>query len=316
LLRENEGKVFGAVLALHDITERKALEVKLRHSQKLEAVGQLAAGIAHEINTPAQFIGDNLLFLADSFRAEQELLAKHQEVLRGLPVTPALEQALLTLKEAEEAADHGYVKENAPAAFVRTSDGIARIATIVNAMKEFAHPDQREKISADLNHALDTTLTIARNEYRYVADIETDFGELPQVACHLGDLNQVFLNLLVNAAHAIVDMVGTSGKKGRIRVSTRSEGDVVRIEIADTGSGIPESIRDRVFEPFFTTKEVGRGSGQGLAIARSVVVDKHGGSLTFESEIGKGTTFAIVLPIDRVRSRAPDARDATLTRAV
>jgi signal transduction histidine kinase len=139
---------------------------------------------------------------------------------------------------------------------------------------------------------------------------------LPQVACHLGDLNQVFLNLLVNAAHAIVDMVGTSGKKGRIRVSTRSEGDVVRIEIADTGSGIPESIRDRVFEPFFTTKEVGRGSGQGLAIARSVVVDKHGGSLTFESEIGKGTTFAIVLPIDRVRSRAPDARDATLTRAV
>ncbi len=295
----------GEVVAIYrDLTEQKKaeedqrqLETQLRQAQKLEAVGQLAAGIAHEINTPTQFIGDSLDFLSDSFRAEQELLAKYQEAVGTMAGTPGFESALQTLKGAEDAADHEYIKENAPAAFERALDGIARIAAIVRAMKEFAHPDQREKSPADLNHALETTLTIARNEYKYVADIETDFGELPPVACHLGDLNQAFLNLLVNAAHAIADVVGASGGRGRIRVSTRHEGSTVRIQIADTGRGIPENIRDRIFEPFFTTKEVGRGSGQGLPIARSVVVERHGGALTFESEIGKGTTFTITLPI-------------------
>jgi signal transduction histidine kinase len=164
-------------------------------------------------------------------------------------------------------------------------------------MKEFAHPDQKEKVSADLNRALQTTLNIARNEYKYVADVATEFGDLPPVFCHVGDLNQVFLNLIVNAAHAIGDVVRQSGRKGTIRIRTSQEGGLARIDIADTGAGIPEAIRQRVFEPFFTTKEVGKGTGQGLAIARSIVVSKHGGTLMFESEVGKGTTFTIRLPI-------------------
>jgi signal transduction histidine kinase len=164
-------------------------------------------------------------------------------------------------------------------------------------MKEFAHPDQNEKAPADLNQALQTTLNIARNEYKYVAEITTEFGELPLVRCHVGDLNQVFLNLIVNAAHAIGDRVGQRGSKGTIRIRTLREGDSVRIDIADTGSGIPASIRHRIFDPFFTTKEVGKGTGQGLAIARSIVVTKHHGSLTFDSEVGQGTTFTILLPM-------------------
>jgi signal transduction histidine kinase len=148
-----------------------------------------------------------------------------------------------------------------------------------------------------LSKALQTTLNIARNEYKYVANVTTELGDLPPVLCHVGDLNQVFLNLIVNAAHAIGDVVGQGGSKGTIRITTVREGDLVRIDIADTGSGIPEAIRHRIFDPFFTTKEVGKGSGQGLAIARSIVVTKHRGSLTFESAVGKGTTFTIRLPI-------------------
>jgi signal transduction histidine kinase len=152
---------------------------------------------------------------------------------------------------------------------------------------------------------LQTTLAIAKNEYKYVADVTTEFGDLPPVSCHAGDLNQVFLNLIVNAAHAIGDVVGQSGTKGTIRISTLTEGDMVRIDIADTGSGIPESIRRRIFDPFFTTKEVGKGTGQGLPIARDIVVAKHRGSLTFETEVGKGTTFTIRLPIDGGRPELP-----------
>jgi signal transduction histidine kinase len=164
-------------------------------------------------------------------------------------------------------------------------------------MKEFAHPDQREKAPADLNRALGTTLVIARNEYKYVADVETDLGDIPAVLCHVSDMNQVFLNLLVNAAHAIADVVKGSSTRGKIRVRTRQVDNHVCIEITDTGCGIPETIGERIYDPFFTTKEVGRGSGQGLAIARSIVVDKHGGSLSHGSVVGKGTTFKILLPI-------------------
>jgi len=190
---------------------------------------------------------------------------------------------------------------NVPGSLKSCEDGISRISTIVRAMKEFAHPDQREKAAVDLNQALQTTLAIAKNEYKYVADVTADFGDLPPVLCHVGDLNQVFLNLIVNAAHAIGDVVGQAGGKGSIRIRTLQEGNWARIDIADTGAGIPQSIRHRIFDPFFTTKEVGKGTGQGLAIARSIVVTKHHGSLTFETEVGKGTTFTIRLPIDGER---------------
>jgi two-component system, NtrC family, sensor kinase len=200
-------------------------------------------------------------------------------------------------ESAEIAADLDYLMENVPPAIADSIEGLGRIATIVRSMKEFAHPDQSEKVSADLNHAIQSTLIIARNEYKYVAELETDFGELPPVQCYLGEINQVVLNLLVNAAHAVADVVKDSGAIGKITVRTRIDGEEVEIAIGDSGTGIPESARARIFDPFFTTKEVGKGTGQGLAIARSVIVNKHGGTLRFDTECGKGTTFFIRLPV-------------------
>jgi signal transduction histidine kinase len=275
--------------------ERDKAEAELRLAQKLEAIGQLASGIAHEINTPMQYIGDSVYFLRESF---EELLgivdAQHQA---GAPGPGAGTGAGLDKADgAEEGAGLDYLRQRVPRALERTREGIERVSSIVRAMKEFAHPDSEEKCLTDLNRALSNALVVSRNEYKYVADVETDFGPIPLVPCHAGEINQVFLNLLVNAAHAIGDVVKGSGGKGLIRVRTALKEEVVVIQIEDTGTGIREEIRDRVFDPFFTTKPVGRGTGQGLAIARSIIVGKHGGSLTFSSEVGKGTTFTIHLP--------------------
>jgi PAS domain S-box-containing protein len=280
-----------------DITGRRALEFDLNRARKLEAVGQLAAGIAHEINTPAQFVGDSLQFLSSALADTLALTTTYREAIAKVAADPSYVHLAQEMQAAEETADLAYVEQNAPAASDRAREGITRIAAIVGAMKEFAHPDQREKAPADLNRALGTTLVIARNEYKYVADVETDLGDIPAVLCHVSDMNQVFLNLLVNAAHAISDVVKGSGARGKIRVRTRQVDNHVCIEISDTGCGIPETIGERIYDPFFTTKEVGRGTGQGLAIARSIVVDKHGGSLSHDSEVGKGTTFKILLPV-------------------
>ncbi|MBI5831003.1 MAG: PAS domain S-box protein [Armatimonadetes bacterium] len=277
-----------------DLTARRQLEAELGHARKLEAVGQLAAGIAHEINTPIQYVGDSVHFLREAFEGLSQVLSAYRESARAT----AGEAGLAALAAAEEEADLEFMLDNAPASLDRCFDGIDRVATIVRAMKDFAHPDQREKSPADLNKAIGSTLTIARNEYKYVAEVECSLGNLPLVSCHIGDLNQVFLNIIVNAAHAIGEAVGDSGKLGTIRVTTRREGDMVRLAIADTGHGIPDEIAGRVFDPFFTTKAVGKGSGQGLAIARSIVVEKHGGTLTFTSEVGQGTEFVIKLPIE------------------
>jgi PAS domain S-box-containing protein len=297
-LRDAEGSIFGAVSAWHDITERKALEVQLRHAQKLEAIGQLAAGIAHEINTPAQFVGDNLQFLRKAFEDLLPVLETYRQSLDALKDVPAAAEFLRRIAEIESLADSAYLEKDIPLACESALEGVSRIFKIVGAMKGFAHTDLQGKAVANLNQALENTCTIAHNEYKYVAGLETDLAELPDVFCDLSSLNQVFLNLLINASHAIADVVKSSGQHGTIRIRSAVEGDFVRISIEDTGCGIPEQIRHRVFDPFFTTKEVGRGTGQGLAIARSIVVDKHHGSLTFTSELGKGTTFTILLPID------------------
>jgi PAS domain S-box-containing protein len=300
----------GAVVSLSgivsDITERKQLEadhgrmeLELRVAQKLEAVGQLAAGIAHEINTPIQFVGDSVQFLKDSFDDLARLLADYRDACAAT-TGPEAEALRVRVEQAEADADIAYTQERVPAAFERTQDGIERVASIVRAMKEFAHP-QTEQAPADLNRALTTTLTIARNEYRYVAEIDTRFAELPPVVCNLSDLNQVFLNLIVNAAHAIQDTQSElPAANGTIRICTAHDGDTALVSISDTGGGIPDAIRTRIFDPFFTTKAVGRGSGQGLAIARAVV-EKHGGALTVETELGSGTTFTIRLPIAGVQ---------------
>jgi PAS domain S-box-containing protein len=293
-----DGKPVGVQGIGRDITGREVAEMELLHAQKLEAVGRLASGIAHEINTPIQFVGDNTRFLQDSFGCLQGLLNKYQEFLSTAASGTLRPDFLAEVRRAEEEADFAYLREEIPKALTQTLEGITRVSSIVRAMKDFAHPESKEMAAADLNKALLSTLTVARNELKYVSDVETDFGDLPLVVCNVGDLNQVFLNLLVNAAHAISDVVKGTGAKGKIRVRTVLEGKTVLITISDTGGGIPEAIRARIYDPFFTTKEVGRGTGQGLAIARSMVVNRHKGSLTFESEVGKGTTFYIRLPLD------------------
>jgi PAS domain S-box-containing protein len=287
-----------------DITERRRLEFELQQAQKLESIGRLAAGVAHEINTPVQFVSDSVHFLRDACQDLTEFVGKLRAIERGVVEGRAAEELSAAVADAErwEAdIDVEYLIENVRPAIDRSLEGLERITTIVRSMKEFAHPDQKEMCHADLNRAIESTLTIAHNEYKYVAVVERDLGEIPKVLCHLGDVNQAVLNIVVNAAHAISDAVEGTQNKGMIWVRTQLAGESVVIAIADTGNGIPKEIRDRIFDPFFTTKGVGRGTGQGLAIARSVIVDKHGGTLTVESETGKGTTFLISLPVAGVQ---------------
>ncbi len=281
-----------------DEEERRRLELELRLSQKLEAVGQLAAGIAHEINTPVQFVGDTIRFLDDAFSDLSGLTEAYVEVRDVVAALGTETDVLARLAAAEETADLDYLRERVPAALTRARDGIERVATIVRAIRDFAHPPTTVKGPVDINQALGSTLIVAANEYKYVADVECDLGELPPIVANAGDLNQVFLNLVVNAAHAIEDRLGDDGERGAIRIATTVEGDRVVVSISDTGVGITPEVAGRVFDPFFTTKEVGRGTGQGLAISHTIVHERHGGSLTFSSRVGEGTTFYVRLPID------------------
>ena len=263
-------------------------------AQKLEAVGQLAAGIAHEINTPMQYIGDSVYFLQGAFDDLRIAYERFQECVPIIRAAGGHEALLTAIEEAQEASDIAYLEAHVPRAFERTLEGIERVSSIVQAMREFAHPDQAEAMPADINRALQTALTVSRNEYKYVADIETEFGDLPPVICRLSEINQVLLNLIVNAAHAVEDVVRDTGERGVIGIRTEPHEGGVRISISDTGGGIPEDVQERVFEPFFTTKPVGKGTGQGLAIARAIV-RKHGGRLWLHSRVGEGTTFYIEL---------------------
>jgi two-component system NtrC family sensor kinase len=253
--------------------------------------------VAHEINTPVQFVSDSVHFVREAMDDLSQIVDKYRELRTATENGKDVAAAAKAAEEAEDDADLDYILENAPVALDRARDGLGRVAAIVRSMKEFAHPDRKEMAQSDLNQAIQSTLVIASNEYKYVAEVETDFAEIPLVNCYAGEINQVVLNLIVNAAHAIGDVVKGAGGKGKIKVTTRTLGDQVEISIGDTGKGIPVEVRSRIFDPFFTTKEVGRGTGQGLAIARTVVVDKHGGTLHFETEIGQGTTFYIRLPI-------------------
>ncbi len=283
-----------------DVTERTALEVQLRHAQKLESVGQLASGIAHEINTPTQYIGDNVRFLQDAFVDLKGLLVNYEKLLAAAINNRLSSETLQEVTAAVKNVDANYLMEEVPKAIEQALEGVSRVSRLVGAMKEFSHPGTKEKIPLDLNHAIENTITVARNEWKYVADLETDFdASLPLISCQPGEFNQVTLNLIVNAAHAIADVIEKGGSgKGKIKIQTRDHAEWVEIRIQDTGSGIPEKVRARIFDPFFTTKEIGKGTGQGLAIAHSVIVDKHGGTIHFETQEGKGTTFIVRLPHD------------------
>jgi signal transduction histidine kinase len=245
-----------------------------------------------------QFVSDSVSFVREAMDDLSDIVDKYRNLRDATKNGEGIAAAAKDAEDAEESADLDYILENAPVALDRARDGLGRVAAIVRSMKEFAHPDRKEMAQADLNKAISSTLVIASNEYKYVAEVETVLGDLPLVNCYAGEINQVVLNLIVNAAHAIGDVVKGTDKKGKITVSTRVDGDVIEIAVADSGKGIPVEVRGRIFDPFFTTKEVGKGTGQGLAIARTVVVDKHGGTLHFDTELGKGTTFFIRLPIN------------------
>ena len=278
--------------------ERKAMEVQLRHAQKMEAIGQLAAGVAHEINTPVQYINDNLRFLKDAFQDLEEVFTRERDFVRQASGEGPCAAEAQALAQWVEAKDTDYLLEEVPKALEQSMEGVKRVSTIIQAMKNFSHPGAEGRSSVDLNLALENTILLARNEWKYVADLETDLDPaLPSVECYPSEINQVFLNLVVNAAHAIEDVVGNTGAKGTIHIQTRSGEGWAEIRVRDTGPGIPEPIRDKIFLPFFTTKAVGKGSGQGLAIAHSVVA-KHRGTVTFETQAGQGTTFIVRLPLE------------------
>ncbi len=279
-----------------EMQERERMAIELRLAQKLESVGRLAAGIAHEINTPIQYIGDSVSFLQSAQLDLDSLLTAYRAAVKQVAEGGPAQAVLAGLKETESALDLEFLSNEIPRAFERTLQGVERVAGIVRAMKEFAHPDSVEHSPADLNHAIETTLTVASNEYKYSAQIETHFGELPPVLCNVGEVNQVFLNLIVNAAHAIAES-GKDAATGRITIITVPAGEDVLITIADNGCGISQINVEKIFDPFFTTKPVGRGTGQGLAIARAIIVEKHGGSIDVESAVGSGTRFILRLPI-------------------
>jgi two-component system, NtrC family, sensor kinase len=281
-----------------DITEVRRLGRELAAAQKLESIGRLAAGVAHEINTPVQFVSNNVYFIRTSMSDLATVIDAYRNLKDASQTAGDVVAAARLADAAEKAADLDYILQNAPRLLDSSIEGLERIATIVRSLKEFAHPDQGQRALADLNQAIRSTLVIAHNEYQHVAELHTELGDLPAIPCFLGEINQVVLNLLVNASHAISDVVKDSGNLGKLEVRTRLDGNEVEIAISDTGTGIPESAREKIFEPFFTTKEVGKGTGQGLALARNVIVNMHKGTLRFETECGKGTTFFMRLPID------------------
>jgi two-component system, NtrC family, sensor kinase len=282
-----------------DIERRKQLEVELAQAEKLRAVGQLASGIAHELNTPIQYVGDNVRFLEQAFQK----LAHRAYKSSGRTLEPR------TRKELD------FICANVPGAIEAAREGCRRVTEIVSAMKAFAHPDSREYVPADINRALTCTLAVAQNAVKYVADVDLDLGELPEVECRIGDVNQVLLNLIINAAHAVTERYGVDGPRGRIRLSTQLALDRVVIQVSDDGCGISDANRSRIFEPFFTTKGVGQGTGQGLAISRSIVVKNHRGALTFTSTPGQGTTFIVELPVKHPPSAESSLPDPKMSGA-
>ena len=295
-LRDQTG-VTGYLLLGSDITELRLQESRILQTSKFEAIGNLAAGIAHEINTPAQIVNDSMDILSESFDdlcriislAEEDCQVNSEEKqLRDIsPMSALLDEV-----------DSKYLKTEIPRTLARAKDGIGRISTIVQAMSRFSDVGRNDKIKANICRAIERTLVISRNEWKDIAEIVTEFDPgMLDVTCFPGEINQVLLSIILNATHAVGDVVRGTDDKGLIKIKTTMDSDYTQISIQDTGTGIPANVRDKVFNLFFTTKEVGKGSGQGLAISYDIIVNRHGGTIDFESEEGVGTTFYIRLPI-------------------
>lgn len=291
---EEGGGCMGAWVLVMDITERRALEAQLMQNQKLDAIGQLAAGIAHEINTPVQYVVNNMWFIQEGFGKLKQAFDMYRDICGddGAPMTCP------EIRAKEEELQVAFYLEEVPQAISENMQGLDRISSIVRSVRQFSHPGHEEHETVDLNDLVTHTVMVSRNEWKYVAEMTTELDpDLPRVVCSFQKIGQVLLNLVVNAAHAIADDARASGTAGRISIETRVRGDMAEIRVDDSGPGIPEEVRHRVFEPFFTTKPVGKGTGQGLFIAHQVVVQEHGGTIDFETELGRGTTFIISLPV-------------------
>jgi|GEM_PF-810245 len=285
--------------SVRDISEIKEMQAQLNHSQKMESIGQMAAGIAHEMNTPLQYIGDNALFLKDSFSDLLPIIKECERVLGEGDGGSISKDQISQLKEMVKEGDLDFLFEEIPSAIDQSLEGVSRVSKIVQAMKEFSHPGTEDKTPFNINEAISTTLEVSRNEWKYYADVDAELDpNLPLVPVFTNDFNQIILNIVVNAAHSIREkMEEEKGDKGTIHITTRQAGQWAEIRIRDTGKGIPENIRRKIFNPFFTTKEVGKGTGQGLSIVHAMVVKKHEGKIHFETALGKGTTFIIRLPL-------------------
>jgi PAS domain S-box-containing protein len=299
-LLNNDGTLQGYHGSDTDITEKRQREVHEIHSQKLESVGQLAAGIAHELNTPLQFIGDNITFMQGAFQDILSIISM-LDVLPDIdsPQLPSAHELIDRIHNKGEDVDLAYLKKEIPKAIVQSLDGVQRASKIVQAMREFSHPGGEGMADLDINKSIESTITLSRNEWKYSAElIATLAPDLPTVQGYPADFNQVILNIILNAAQALQAKVGKGGpEKERIEIATRKDGNEVEICIRDTGPGIPPEIQSRVFDPFFTTKDVGKGTGQGLAIAHNIIVHKHGGKIYFETKLEEGTAFYIRLPL-------------------
>jgi len=292
---DNKG-IINYIAIKRDVSEQKKLEVKLRHSQKMKAVGTLAAGIAHEINTPMQYISDNTMFLKKGFNKIIDYLDSLKDLIEEVPDT-----FQDSFQQLHKKNNIDMLKSEIPESLDDTIAGIDRVSELVHAMKEFSHPGKKEKSYADINKAIETTITISSNVWKYIVDISTDLSlETKSVYCNINDISQVVLNLIINASDSIVErMEKLESAKGKIEIRTRKKNDYAIIEVYDNGMGISEEVKNRVFEPFFTTKKVGKGTGQGLSIVHDIIVNKHGGAISIDSTPNKGTTFTVSIPIEK-----------------
>jgi len=277
--------------------ERRSLESDLRQAQKLEALGTMAGGVAHEINTPIQYIGDNINYLRGGMDDVLSILRVYQEFVKHVQVDGDAASVLERIRKLESEADLDFLIDEIPESISQASEGLARVSTIVQAVKQFAHPGSQERQEFDANQAIESTIEVARGQWKYITELKTHFGDnLPKLDGHLGEFNQIILNLIVNAAQAIEE--SGRGNEGLIQISTRSVDHNLVVDVNDNGCGIPKSIQDRVFEPFFTTKDVGKGTGQGLALCYRIVTQSFNGTIELISEEGQGTTFSLGFPIE------------------
>ncbi len=301
-IRDSSGKIIHVVGIQRDVSKEVRLEKQLNQAQKMEAIGSVAGGIAHEINNPAQFVKDNTLFVKESCRTLLDLVGHYRQSLDTLTMdTVNAGEQLRLLKEVEQKADIGFLLAELPQAIDDALDGIDRISNIVRAMKEFSHPGDGNRELVNVNKAIERAVLVSKGEWKYVADVRLDLDDkLPLIYCFLGEFNQVLLNIIINAAHAMDEKrQQDSAYIGTITIATKLRGNKVEVSIGDTGGGIPKKFQSRLFDSFFTTKSTGRGTGQGLAISKSIIEEKHGGRLGFETREGVGTTFIITLPVKK-----------------